>query len=361
MLRFLVLCLLTWAAAAADRWELQFFHDKDDSELVLNDIAFATPVRGIAAGALVEKGRVKPLAMVTTNGGQDWTMVPVREVAISLFVLDESSAWMVTERGVWFSDEGGRAWRKILRRDGLLRVHFASRERGWAIGARKTVLETQDAGKTWKPAPGLDSVKTSDQFTTFQAIAFAGKRGIIAGRSRPPRRGERWPLWMDPEAEQRRERPNLTLVLESRDGGATWTSATTSVFGAITALEMDQKGQGLALFEFENLFSVPSELVRIDLATGKSAPIFRSDRRAITDVAVTGGGAFAAGYEPAGKVTRSPVPGRVRILSTTDLDRWAEAEVDYRAVARRVSLAAIDADHAWAATDTGMILRLQRR
>jgi hypothetical protein len=33
-------------------------------------------------------------------------------------------------------------------------------------------------------------------------------------------------------------------------------------------------------------------------------------------------------------------------------------QVDYRAVARRVILATAGPDHVWAATDTGMILKL---
>ncbi len=37
---------------------------------------------------------------------------------------------------------------------------------------------------------------------------------------------------------------------------------------------------------------------------------------------------------------------------------WDEMKVDYRAVARTVMLAGPDAEHVWAATDTGMILHL---
>jgi hypothetical protein len=35
-------------------------------------------------------------------------------------------------------------------------------------------------------------------------------------------------------------------------------------------------------------------------------------------------------------------------------------DVDYKAVAQRAILAAPDADHAWVATDTGMILTLDK-
>jgi len=51
----------------------------------------------------------------------------------------------------------------------------------------------------------------------------------------------------------------------------------------------------------------------------------------------------------------SPVPQKVRILSSADLSNWSEANVDYRAVATRVMLAGAGGS-VWAATDTGMIL-----
>jgi hypothetical protein len=41
------------------------------------------------------------------------------------------------------------------------------------------------------------------------------------------------------------------------------------------------------------------------------------------------------------------------------LKRWRETEVDYRATARRVVLASAGPEQLWAATDSGMILRLE--
>jgi hypothetical protein len=46
------------------------------------------------------------------------------------------------------------------------------------------------------------------------------------------------------------------------------------------------------------------------------------------------------------------------MLSSTNLKDWVEMPVDYRAVAQSLVLAGPDAEHLWAATDTGMILRL---
>jgi len=48
------------------------------------------------------------------------------------------------------------------------------------------------------------------------------------------------------------------------------------------------------------------------------------------------------------------------MLKSANLKVWEEMDVDYRAVAQRAMLAAPDSQHAWVATDTGMILTLQR-
>jgi hypothetical protein len=51
----------------------------------------------------------------------------------------------------------------------------------------------------------------------------------------------------------------------------------------------------------------------------------------------------------------------MKILQSADLESWSEMPVDYRAVARRVWLASPNADNVWAATDTGFILKLERK
>jgi hypothetical protein len=362
MLRCAVLLpVLAICLAAAPRWELQFFHDNDKSSLVLNDICFTTPKRGVAIGALAEDGHVKPVALVTVDGGATWSFVPTKEVGVSLFFYDETAGWMITESGLWFSDEGGRTWRRISKQRDLVRVYFRSRERGWAIGARKTLIETRDAGKTWTKMPVADQLTSNPVNTTFSSIDFMNeKRGMIVGRSRAPRRDSRLPLWMEPDPGRHPERPALSIFLETKDGGETWSPATSSIFGRISRVRLAEDGRGLALIEFDDFFRYRSEIVRLSLLTGDNAPSLRRERRSITDIAlISGGPAFAAGFEPVGAFVRSPVPGRLKILQSQELSVWKEMPVDYRAVATRVRLAAVDPANVWAATDTGMILRLR--
>lgn len=360
-LAFICLCaaaeLLT---AASPAWKMQFFHDQKKSSLVINDIKFCSPERGVAVGEIIEdRKKLRPVALVTSDGGAKWSYVKTDDTGISLFFLNETAGWMVTAKGIWFTDEAGRTWRRIKKLDGILKVHFLTREHGFAIGERKRVLETKDGGKTWTDLPALEKLTTSPERTVFHAIAFAdAKLGIIAGRAEPRRGEEDRPAWLETEA--KREWPALSVFLQTKNGGETWESSTVSLFGRFSQIQIGSSGKGLALVEFDYLFEYPSEVYRLDLRTSKTESALRRKDLATTGIAMVAGGgsAFAAGFEPVGLIARSPVPGRVRVLETTDLSAWKEMEVDYRAVATRVSVTAIDRQHAWIATDTGMILRL---
>ena len=110
---------------------------------------------------------------------------------------------------------------------------------------------------------------------------------------------------------------------------------------------------------------MPAEVYRLDLKTGQSESVFKKKDRLVTDAAIfvdgangAGARAFLAAVEPPGRLRSAPVPGKVRMLSSTNLKDWVEMPVDYRVVAQSLVLAGPDADHLWAATDTGMILRL---
>ena len=60
---------------------------------------------------------------------------------------------------------------------------------------------------------------------------------------------------------------------------------------------------------------------------------------------------------PAG-TSQVPIPGKLKMLHSRDMDKWLEIPVDYPAVATKPVSAAADASHIWVATDTGMILKL---
>jgi photosystem II stability/assembly factor-like uncharacterized protein len=344
----------------SERWQVAHFYDEDRSSLTINDLQFASPRRGVAVGFITEGERTRPMSLVTADGGQSWTAVPIREVGLNLFFLDETHGWMVTERGLWETSEAGRSWRKVRAPKDITRVHFLSPKRGFAVGPGKSAYETHD-GETWTPLPSLEEVKTREAYTHFEWIVFASPSvGMITGYNRPPRRDDQeLPAWIDPEKAQRRfDTPHLSVLLETRNGGETWRASSTSMFGRITRVRVRPGGESLGLIEFDEGFPFYSEVYRIDWNTGKSERVYRERSRAITDIALPPSGvSYLAGFEVTGRLSRLPVPGKVKILRSRDQITWEEMDVDYRAVARRVILAAAGAQM-FAATDSGMILRL---
>jgi photosystem II stability/assembly factor-like uncharacterized protein len=356
--------LLPGPAGASERWRMQYNYDEDSSSLTLDDLKFSSPQRGVGVGYITEAGKTRPVALVTRDGGEHWNLVQVPEAGRALFFVNETLGWMVTRSGVWRTDEAGQNWKRCARLSGLVRVCFQDDKHGWAIGMPKAIYETWDGGNKWSLVPAAAQPKTTREYTVYNSITFANQRvGLVTGSSRPPRRQEerrRLPAWMEPDrSENRREWPAVTIMLETRDGGKNWSLSETTLFGAITEVRLAPNGQGLGLVQFFESFTWPSEVFQFDWRTGKSSRVFRQKDRCITDLALLPDGpAYLAGIEPQGTLTESPVPGRVKVLRSSNFTDWQEIEVDYRASARRVVLAAAAPGHIWVATDTGMVLKL---
>jgi hypothetical protein len=358
----LLACLLA-LPAGAERWRVQYLYDEAKSNLVLNDLKFASPQRGVAVGFIEEGRKTRPTALVTADGGAHWSMVPTKEVGVSLFFLGESTGWMVTPKGLWQTTEAGRNWRKLPNSPkGVLRVHFLDERHGFAIGMKKAVFETRDAGDHWTEVPAAAEPKANPEYSSYTWITFATPQaGIISGWSLPPRRGDdQLPDWIEPDqAIRRSEVPHLSLTLETKDGGKTWRPSTTSMFGRITRIRFGPTGTGLGLVEFAQAFSWPAEVYRLNYLTGVNERVYREKTRAITDLWLTKSGtAYLAGVEVLGQLRTAGVPGKLKIMRSTDLAKWTEMDVDYRAVANRATLSVADDGNLWVATDTGIILKL---
>ncbi len=360
--RLALLLALPLLAPAAERWKIQYFYDKANSSLDIRDLQCPSASRCIATGAIEDKkGHSKGAVIVTGDGGKNWSLADVSEQPISLFFLDDSLGWMVTDRGVWATREGGRAWKKLEGlKKGILQVYFLNPSHGYAIGFPKAVFETSDGGKNWVKLAAADRPATALQDTVYECISFQGPHGVIIGNVNLPGSDET-PVWMNPsEARLHRERQSTLVVLETMDGGKNWESYTSSFYGKMTQLVMAKEGLNLALFEYHNFYTLPSRVYKVKFRTSMDA-IFGERDRAVTDVALLPDGeALLAAVEPPGSSNQVPIPGKLKMLRSTNLKVWEEMAVDYRAVAQRATLAAPDAQHLWVATDTGMILALDK-
>ena len=346
---------------AAPHWDIQYRYRQVDSALAINDFQFTSASRGIACGYTTDRrGKENPIVLLTNDAGEHWTETPVKEIGLSMFFLDDSTGWMTTEKGIWQTVESGHSWTKMKNApSGLLRVWFLDKNHGYAAGLEKRVFETTNGGEAWTLLPIAKEAQGDPTYTTYGEIAFADKYGLISGWNVPPRKGG--PDWMEPEqAARRKQLPNLEILLQTKDGGMTWTKSEASIFGQITRVSMTPQGSALGLAEFKDQFDYPSEVYKINLHNGKSISGFKDKSRAITDVRTFAGTnrGIIAGYETTGTIYRSPIPGKLKVLTSADLENWEEMTVDYRAVAHRAMIAGPDENHLWIATDTGMILKL---
>lgn len=363
--------LAAWAALGllaarpalyAEKWRLQYFYDQDRATLVINDLQFPSPARGVAVGYIEGKGSPKPVSVTTTDGGAHWTVAPLKEIPVSLFFVDDRAGWMVTPKRIWQTGDAGRTWRKLPKSpEWIERVDFLDAQRGFAVGTHKSAYQTLDGGKTWQPIAAAAEPNTTPDYTTYNCIAFASARsGMIAGYSAPPRYDGQKPEWLEPEqATRRREWPHVSIALNTHDAGKTWQASTASLFGHIARISFLPDGRGLGLLEFTETFEWPSDVLRLDAKTGHSASVYKAKDREITDVLLDPSGvAYLAGVEVVGRLQHSPIPRALKILKSDDLENWREMDVDYRANAGRALLRRAADGSLWVATDTGMILKL---
>ena len=346
---------------AQPRWRIQYFYDKPDSVFDIVDLVCPSAQRCVAAGAIMDNnGHEKGQVLLTNDGGKQWSLVEAHERPQSLFFLDESVGWMVTDRGVWSTDEGGRSWKKLPGlKKGIVQVHFLNRAHGFAIGFPKAIFETDDGGKTWTKVPAAEKEPSDPVRTVYDCIDFTGQHGVIAGSIIQPSH-ERAPIWMNPNtASLRRQRRSQTVLLETMDGGKTWASATISQLGRVTRLKLSPLGFVLLLLEYEDYFTLPSSLSKLKLGAERAQDIFGERDRAVTDFALfSDGSAILATIQPPGPSNQVPIPGKLKMYESNELKAWLEQDADYRAVAQRAVVAGPDPHHVWVATDTGMILRL---
>jgi photosystem II stability/assembly factor-like uncharacterized protein len=356
------ICVYLWLATfcfAAPRWKIQFLYDHADSNFAIEDLECPTARHCVAAGLIDDKkGHQQGEVVVTSDAGLHWSQYDVRERPVSLFFLNDSLGWMVTDRGLWSTVEGGRAWAKLDSRKGILQAWFLDAKRGYIAGLKSLVQETTDGGKTWakldvgSQAPGAPSPADAASLT-YDIIAFQGMHGIVIGAADHPSSD------LSPGKPGPSPSGKIT-VLETLDGGKKWRSGVIPIDGELAQLKLSNKGFVVSLILYSDpKYPVSSAVFKTPLGSPDGRVIFAKRDRAATDIALLdNGGAMLVTIEPPGNSTQVPIPGKLKILKSGDLKGWEEMDVDYRAVAQRAVIAAPDEQHMWVATDTGAILTL---
>jgi hypothetical protein len=360
--RLLTLCLLAGTAvSAAPRWDSVYFYDHASEVLEFTDVAAPSAQRIVAVGSIHDTAgekRDRHVAILTNDGGGHWQQVKLDDAPVSLFFLNDSLGWMVTERGIWRTDESGLSWTRVSKHDPqeIIRLWFLDENHGFGVGAKKNVVETNDGGRNWKQVPGSKTPQGDPNLSVYTRIAFANaKSGIILGADLSTM-SRFSPFTLRPRSSTR------MLQLLTNDGGATWKPQSTPSGGIANGLKFsgsdalllvnftDLRGNGIA-----NVFHLPL------LRNGTASLVYEGKDPLISDIGFFQNHAFLAGIDAAKNRQLEGIPRKLRILeSTGPFKLWEEMEVDYRAEATNLILAGSDASHVFIATDTGMILRLKR-
>ena len=127
--------------------------------------------------------------LLTDDGGASWRPARTSGVpSVGLFDLqfvDASNAWTVGPGAVARSDDGGETWRRVARSEadnGYLTgfaVHFLDERRGWLASDVGRLMHTEDGGRNWVAVPlPLDK----DEHPTLRDVTFLDeRRGWVVG------------------------------------------------------------------------------------------------------------------------------------------------------------------------------------
>lgn len=151
----------------------------------------------------------------------------------------------------------------------LLDIGFTNNgQHGWLVGSDSTLLESSDAGETWRTIGlSLDSEKYR-----FTSVSFAGKEGWIVGEPaivlHTTNEGKSWeqipldkklpgdPLKIlalgDKEAEML---TNVGAIYRTKDAGKTWQGLVASAVGVIRNVDRSPDGKYIAVSAKGNFYS----------------------------------------------------------------------------------------------------------
>jgi Photosynthesis system II assembly factor YCF48 len=341
---------------ADDRWKIQYFYDQPGANFNIRDMDCPSARRCVAAGTITDrKDRQQGAVVVSSDGGAHWSLYEVKEQPISMFFLDETLGWMVTDHGLWSTVEGGRNWTKVENRKAILLTYFLDAKHGYITGESSLFAETMDGGKTWTERPEA-SKSENLKAVTYNSITFLGKHGVVVGEVDPNAPGTKFAKGAGGLLPGERS----AIVIETLDGGATWNTNSLSLGADLSRLRISKQGFVLSLIAYSDpRIQLASAVFQTPLGQAGSRMVFGERDRAVTDIEVLDDGSgIVVAVEPPGNSPAVPIPGKVKILKSQNLKVWQEMEVDYRAVAQEALIAVADARHMWVATDTGAILGL---
>ena len=193
------------------------------------------------------------------------------------------------------------------RDDAALRdVFFTTPQRGFAVGDRGTILQTQDGGQNWTQLP-------CDSEASLRSISFVSENeGWIVGGGTRDYSGQ-----------------SAGVVLMTADGGETWTPVCQTGIPTLKRVQFFSDVDGIAVGDVTDrqatgVFSTQDAGRTWTALPGEATTGWNVAEFASSELAIIGGDRGALGAFAGGTVAKSTALGGLRGLKASSLDRPAK-------------------------------------
>lgn len=130
-----------------DTWIVDFLDPY--GETTYFDVFFADSINGWILGNGEEIPYPSYFIVHTSDGGNTWEVINEPSSACSIhdiFFINSDNGWVVTEDGIYYTQDGGDNWIKQVTGYGGSFLHFTDANNGWAVGPNGTILHTNNGG-----------------------------------------------------------------------------------------------------------------------------------------------------------------------------------------------------------------------
>lgn len=116
----------------------------------------------------------------TLDGGANWLKQPDDERRPSInsfFFLNKDKGWMVGDRYIGITEDGGQTWKKIrMDNSYFYDIYFVNDSLGWAVGDNNTIMRSENGGLYW-----YDENSGLEPPVTFTKLKFFNNKVGWAG------------------------------------------------------------------------------------------------------------------------------------------------------------------------------------
>ena len=286
---------------------------------------------------------------------------------------------MTASDGLWKSTDIGRSFKKISTRR-FAWVDFLDSQHGFAVGSdarqigfvqsetvmiplsatmprgspvertpeetrvpTQQLMETMDGGVKWKVHPVSKEVKGA----YFRTIEFAGQSGVVMGM-----------IYRRVALPSAASTSAVTVIAETGDGGRAWKVSHLNLPGQTRIYRAAPGGGGYALvWPGEGM---ARELYRIEAGQTGATRVFADPSLFANGLAVRGDASvWLATVVRRPGVAITPAGTEVKMLYSANGSDFKEIAVRPKVTANGVVITSAPGGTMWAATDTGIILKLE--